>query len=95
MTSSFFSGAIPQQVAVDLAPLLDFQPDGVPLDELTSLVESNLLPHLLRYDLPQFQSMFNAFPSPEAKLGAQIALETNQGVTNWQVSPGGALLERQ
>jgi len=37
--------------------------------------------------------MFNAFPPPEAKLGAQVSLDYNQGVTNWQVSPGGAVLE--
>jgi L-2,4-diaminobutyrate decarboxylase len=52
-----------------------------------------LLPHLMRYDAPAFQSMFNAFPAPEAALGAQLALAFNQGVTNWQVSPGGAMLE--
>jgi L-2,4-diaminobutyrate decarboxylase len=37
--------------------------------------------------------MFNAFPPDEALLGGRMALETNQGVTNWQVSPGGAVLE--
>ncbi|MGB1250723.1 MAG: pyridoxal phosphate-dependent decarboxylase family protein [Candidatus Promineifilaceae bacterium] len=93
MTTSLTSGATPTQVAQDLAPLLDFQPNGVPLDELKSLIHERLMPHLMRYDQTHFQSMFNAFPSAEAKLGAQIALETNQGVTNWQVSPGGALLE--
>jgi L-2,4-diaminobutyrate decarboxylase len=88
-----YSGASPIQVAADLAPLVDFQPEGMPHEKLLSLVRNNLLPHLMRYDKPQFQSMFNTFPSPEAKLGARVALEYNQGVTNWQVSPGGAVLE--
>jgi L-2,4-diaminobutyrate decarboxylase len=37
--------------------------------------------------------MFNAFPEEGAEFGAKIALTYNQGVTNWQVSPGGAVLE--
>ena len=94
MSIPLYSGATPSQVAADLAPLLNFQAAGVPLSELETLIAERLLPHLMRYDLPHFQSMFNAFPSAEARLGAQIALETNQGVTNWQVSPGGALLEK-
>jgi L-2,4-diaminobutyrate decarboxylase len=57
------------------------------------MIADHLLPHLMRYDQPGFQSMFNAFPSAEAMLGAQTALACNQGVTNWQVSPGGAMLE--
>jgi len=88
-----YSGATPAQVAEDLAVLVDFQPDGVPLANLTALITERLLPHLVRYDRPQFQSMFNAFPPAEARLGAQVALDFNQGVTNWQVSPGGAMLE--
>jgi L-2,4-diaminobutyrate decarboxylase len=88
-----YSGATPEQVVADIAQLVDFQEEGMSLEELQSLVSDRLLPHLMRYDQPRFQSMFNAFPPPEAKLGAQIALETNQGVTNWQVSPGGAVLE--
>ena len=88
-----YSGATPAQVADDLAPLLDFQRHGLPLDQLKALLDQHLLPHLMRYDSPTFQSMFNAFPSDEAHLGAQMALATNQGVTNWQVSPGGAMLE--
>ncbi len=90
---NIYSGATPSQVAADLAPLLDFQPDGLPLADLERLLHDRLMPHLIRYDQPQFQSMFNAYPSAEASYGAQIALETNQGVTNWQVSPGGAMLE--
>jgi L-2,4-diaminobutyrate decarboxylase len=88
-----YSGATPDQVTTDLAPLVDFQAKGISPEKLQSLVEKCLLPHLLRYDQPQFQSMFNAFPPPEAKLGARVALDYNQGVTNWQVSPGGAVLE--
>jgi L-2,4-diaminobutyrate decarboxylase len=88
-----YSGARPEQVAADIDRLVDFQPEGMPLEQLESLVSDCLLPHLMRYDQPQFQSTFNAFPSSEAKLGASIALRYNQGVTNWQVSPGGAVLE--
>jgi hypothetical protein len=88
-----YSGATPDQVAADLAPLVDFQPEGISPEELQALLEKRLVPHLFRYDQPQFQSMFNAFPSREAKLGARLALDYNQGVTNWQVSPGGAVLE--
>ena len=47
----------------------------------------------MQYGRPQFQSMFNTFPSAEAQYGAEVALQYNQGVTNWQVSPGGAVLE--
>lgn len=94
-TSSIYSGATPAQVAADLAHLLDFQADGVPLTELERMISEHLLPHLMRYDQPGFQSMFNAFPSAEAVLGGQIALAYNQGVTNWQVSPGGAMLEER
>jgi L-2,4-diaminobutyrate decarboxylase len=90
---SLYSGASPEQVAVDIDRLVDFQPEGMSLDHLESLISDCLLPHLMRYDQPQFQSMFNAFPSPEANLGARVALRYNQGVTNWQVSPGGAVLE--
>jgi L-2,4-diaminobutyrate decarboxylase len=88
-----YSGANPEQVAADISRLVDFQPEGMPLKELHALISDGLLPHLMRYDQPQFQSMFNAFPSPEANLGAQVMLRYNQGVTNWQVSPGGAVLE--
>ncbi|MCP5094479.1 MAG: hypothetical protein GY943_02875, partial [Chloroflexi bacterium] len=88
-----YSGATPDQVAADVSHLLDFQADAISMAELEWLIENHLLPHLMRYDQPQFQSMFNAFPSAEAKLGGQIALTYNQGVTNWQVSPGGAMLE--
>jgi L-2,4-diaminobutyrate decarboxylase len=88
-----FSGATPARVAEDISMLVNFELEGMPLDELESLLTDRLLPHLMRYDQPGFQSMFNAFPPPEAKLGAQVSLDYNQGVTNWQVSPGGAVLE--
>jgi glutamate/tyrosine decarboxylase-like PLP-dependent enzyme len=95
MTESvpIYSGASPEQVIADLEPLVDFQEAGLSLDDLEELVEKRLLPHLMRYDLPGFQSMFNAFPEEGARLGAAFALRYNQGVTNWQVSPGGAVLE--
>ena len=88
-----YSGAEPASVFADLTPLVDFQDNGLSHSELHAMVEDHLLPHLMRYDLPRFQSMFNAFAAPEAALGARLALEFNQGVTNWQVSPGGAMLE--
>jgi glutamate/tyrosine decarboxylase-like PLP-dependent enzyme len=88
-----YSGASPVQVAADLEPFLDFQDEGLSLAALARLVQERLFPHLMRYDQPEFQSMFNAFPEEGAEFGAQIALTYNQGVTNWQVSPGGAMLE--
>jgi L-2,4-diaminobutyrate decarboxylase len=63
------------------------------LKELEKLVEERLLPHLMNYDIPTFQSMFNASLEKGAEYGARIALHYNQGVTNWQVSPGGVMLE--
>ena len=88
-----YSGASPEEVTADLKALVDFQEEGLPLDSLRSLVEERLLPHLRRYDLPSFHALFNAFPEEGAAYGGQVALEWNQGVTNWQVSPGGAVLE--
>jgi L-2,4-diaminobutyrate decarboxylase len=87
------SGATPEQVATDLAPLLDFDEAGMSLTDLENLIRQQLEPHFARYDLPHFHSLFNAPLEPGAALGAEIALEWNQGVTNWQVSPGGAMLE--
>jgi L-2,4-diaminobutyrate decarboxylase len=80
-------------VAADLAELVDFRPSGMPLPELKRLVEERLLPHLMRYDLPSFQGLFNSGLEEGAAYGAHLALDWNQGVTNWQVSPGGATLE--
>lgn len=93
MPERLFSGASPEEVAADLAPLVDFQDEGLPLDELQALVRQHLLPHLMRYDLPTFQGLFNATLEEGAHYGAKVALEWNQGVTNWQVSPGGSTLE--
>ena len=91
--SPIYSGASPEKVAADLEPLVDFQEEGISLKTLSQLIEERLLPHLMRYDRPEFQSMFNYFPEEGAEFGAKIALLYNQGVTNWQVSPGGAMLE--
>ncbi|MBS3819124.1 aspartate aminotransferase family protein [bacterium] len=88
-----YSGASPEKVAADLKPLVNFQDQGLSLKNLHQLVEERLLPHLMRYDHPGFQSLFNAFPEEGAEWGGKIELSYNQGVTNWQVSPGGAVLE--
>ncbi|MFC2160627.1 pyridoxal phosphate-dependent decarboxylase family protein, partial [Acidobacteriota bacterium] len=88
-----YSGASPDKVGKDLKFLVDFQDQGLPLDALKKQIENKLIPHLMNYDRPEFQSLFNAFPEEGARLGARIALDYNQGVTNWQVSPGGAMLE--
>lgn len=50
-----FSGASPQQVAADLAPLVDFQEEGLSLETLEAMLQERLAPHLLNYELPQFQ----------------------------------------
>jgi len=88
-----YSGATPEEVFADLAPLVAFQEEGLDADLLGKMLEERLLPHLLRYDLPSFHALFNSFPEEGALLGARIALAWNQGVTNWQVSPGGSALE--
>lgn len=87
------SGANPAEVAAALATIVDFQAEPLAEEKLQALLLQRLAPHLMRYDLPTFHSMFNSFPSPAALVGAQMALAWNQGVTNWQVSPGGAMLE--
>ena len=91
--SPIFSGASPEQVVKDLRTLVDFTEEGLSLPDLQQMLEKRLLPHLMNYDLPSFQSMFNAIPEEGARFGAAIALQHNQGVTNWQVSPGAATLE--
>ena len=93
MSDTIYSGASPGQIAADLQPLVDFQDEGIPLEDLSNMVKERLLPHMMRYDQPGFQSLFNAFPEKGAEFGAQVALSYNQGVTNWQVSPGGVMLE--
>ena len=90
---SLFSGASVEQIAEDLAPLVSFPEEGLALPELRQLLEQRLFPHLIDYSSPAFQSMYNAIPEEGAKFGAVITLQYNQGVTNWQVSPGGAMLE--
>ncbi len=88
-----FSGASPEKVAEDLKTLVDIEEDGLALPALRQILEKRLLPHLMDYSPPAFQSMFNAIPEEGALMGAVFALRHNQGVTNWQVSPGGAMLE--
>ncbi len=88
-----WSGATPEKVSRDLSVLVDFADEGLPLHELEEMLADRLLPHLIRYGLPSFHSLFNMMPEEGALHGARLALEWNQGVTNWQVSPGGAVLE--
>jgi glutamate/tyrosine decarboxylase-like PLP-dependent enzyme len=87
------SGATPDQIAEDLKALLDFRDEGVSLDVLDRLLRDRLVPHFVHYDDPGFHSLYNFLLDEGAALGARIALEHNQGVTNWQVSPGGVMLE--
>jgi len=93
MPEGIYSGANPAEVMSDLRNLVNFQDKGMGVIELTRELEEKLIPHLLNYSRPEFQSMFNTFPEEGAFVGAEIALRFNQGVTNWQVSPGGAVLE--
>jgi len=93
MNKKIYSGATPEAVRRDLAPLVDFGEQGTPLAEVGRLIDERLAPHLADYGLPSFHSFFNTPPEAGAELGAAAALRHNQGVTNWQVSPGGAVLE--
>jgi len=93
MSDRLFSGASPEEVEAALAPLVDFQDEGLHIADLNAMVEERLLAHLMRYDLPSCQGLFNSALDEGAAYGAEVALEWNQGVTNWQVSPGGATLE--
>ncbi len=88
-----YSGAAPAEIAVDLLELVNFQEQGLPMEALTGLVQERLVPHLVKYDLPEFHSLYNFLPEKGALLGGAVALRYNQGVTNWQVSPGGVMLE--
>ncbi|MFX1507742.1 MAG: pyridoxal phosphate-dependent decarboxylase family protein [Promethearchaeota archaeon] len=88
-----YSGASPEEIAADLEPLLNFNDQGVSLEKLKQMLETCLLPHLIQYNRPEFQSLFNFFPEEGAEYGAKFALRYNQGVTNWQVSPGAVMTE--
>jgi len=88
-----YSAASPEKVAADLQPLINFQDDGISLGELSELIEKCLIPYFVRYNRPEFHSLYNFYPEEGAELGARIALKYNQGVTNWQVSPGAVMLE--
>ncbi len=88
-----YSSASPDEVAADLAPLLQFSNKGLPIEKLSKLLDECLLPHLVKYNSPNFHSLYNCIPEEGAEFGAKIALHHNQGVTNWQVSPGGVMLE--
>ncbi len=93
LRKALYSGASPEKIENDLSSLLNFQDKGISLEKLNELIEKNLIPHLMNYNHPGFQSLFNFFPEKGAKFGSQIALNYNQGVTNWQVSPGAVMLE--
>jgi L-2,4-diaminobutyrate decarboxylase len=88
-----YSGATPEQVAADLEPFLDFQEQGLPLEDLATLIDERLVPHLVKYDHPGFHSLYNFYLEEGADLGARVALTHNQGVTNYQVSPGAVIME--
>lgn len=91
--NQIYSGASPEQIAEDLESLVDFKEQGLSRETLDKLIRERLVPHLMQYDKPSFQSLFNYFPEEGAEFGARIALAYNQGVTNWQVSPGAVMLE--
>jgi len=93
LSKPIYSGASHEEIAVDLAPLLNFKNQGISLEKLEQMIELRLLPHLIRYNRPEFQSLFNFFPEEGAEFGAKIALRYNPGVTNWQVSPGAVMAE--
>jgi glutamate/tyrosine decarboxylase-like PLP-dependent enzyme len=72
---------------------VDFQEEGLSISALQKLIDERLVPHFVKYDRPEFHSLYNAIPEEGAKYGGQVALDYNQGVTSWQVSPGGVVLE--
>ncbi len=88
-----YSGASMKQVREDLKQLVDFQKKGMSIESISQMFEERLIPHLMKYDNSGFLSMFNTTIEKGAKLGADLALDYNQGVTDWYVSPGGAVLE--
>ena len=91
--SRIYSGATPSEIEEDLLPLLDFEAKKLTLKELSKILNQRLIPHLMNYNNPHFISMYNLPPDNGGKFGAEIALEYNQGVTAWEVSPGGVVLE--
>jgi glutamate/tyrosine decarboxylase-like PLP-dependent enzyme len=93
IANRLYAGTSPEEVAEALRPLVDFRDEGISLGVVAALVAERLEPFLMKYGERTFQSMFNAVLEPGAALGARVALDWNQGVTNWQVSPGGAVLE--
>ncbi|MBN1224642.1 MAG: hypothetical protein JXB23_15440, partial [Candidatus Aminicenantes bacterium] len=60
LDTRLYSGKSPEEVAEDLNPLVDFQNEGLELSKIKKMIKECLVPHLMRYDLPRFQSMFNA-----------------------------------
>ncbi len=91
--SRIFSGDSPEKVEQDLNILMNFQDEGISLKKLNQIIEESLVPHLVQYNRPEFQSLYNFFPEKGAAFGAKITLKYNQGVTNWQVSPGAVMVE--
>src|ERR1700676_3031968 len=85
-------GATPEQIEQDLQPFFDFNADGMPLEQL-----ENLMPrptqYLLRFGHPGLAGFFNTVPDDGGRLGAQILRDYNPSVTNFFVSPGGAIFE--
>lgn len=92
-SEKIYSGASLNQVREDLKQLVDFQEKGRSIEFISQMFEEKLIPHLMKYDNSRFLSMFNTTIEEGAKMGADLALEYNQGVTDWYVSPGGAVLE--
>ncbi len=88
-----FSGASSDEIRHDLLPLIEFQAEKMSLKELNKIINNRLIPHLVNYNHPYFLSCYNFLPETGAKIGAEIGLKYNQGVTGWQVSPGGVILE--
>ena len=88
-----YSCASPTTISNDLQDLMNFQEDGISLEELKEKIDKKLVPHFVQYDRPEFHSLYNCFPEEGAEFEAKIALQYNQGVTNWQVSPGAVMVE--
>jgi L-2,4-diaminobutyrate decarboxylase len=68
-------------------------PAPVPLSELRAEFAELVEPSLVDYADPGFQGMFNAAPDAAARWGATEVASWNQGVTAWEISPGGSELE--